>query len=230
MEPKKNPKIDLNSKRGMIFNLSLVLSLVVVITAFQWRAPIPEFKNRVDVTDLDDGIVYIAPTVHEVAPKPKPIIQHVPRAIPTPVFIEVEQLDAGTSPTVDLNPEPAPNQAVTVDLPPEDVVDPGKEWKIVEVMPHPVGGFAKFYQDLGKNLKYPRRALSNGTQGKVFVEFTIEPNGELSNIVVVKGISKECDAEAARVIALSKWLPGKQRGKPVRVRLTQPVVFQQTSN
>lgn len=97
---------------------------------------------------------------------------------------------------------------------------------IVEEQPAPKGGMPAFYKYIGESIKYPMQAKQAKIQGKVFVEFVVDRDGSISNIKVVKGIGFGCDEEAARVLKESpKWRPGKQRGKPVRVRMTLPILF-----
>ena len=97
---------------------------------------------------------------------------------------------------------------------------------IVEEMPAYPGGDDKLYEYLGKNIKYPQIARESGIQGRVFVNFVVEPDGSVSNVKVMRGIGGGCDEEAVRVIkTMPKWKPGKQRGKAVRVTYTIPVVF-----
>lgn len=96
----------------------------------------------------------------------------------------------------------------------------------VEKQPTFPGGIAKFYEYLGKEIKYPEVAKKNKTQGKVFVSFTVEQNGKLSNVNVTKGLSAETDAEALRVLKNSpNWNPGILNGKPVRVKYNINVNF-----
>jgi protein TonB len=79
---------------------------------------------------------------------------------------------------------------------------------------------------VAKTLKYPEIAAENGIQGKVFVQFAVNAKGEVTDVVVVRGVDPALDAEAVRVIKSSpKWAPGKQRGRPVKVQFTFPVVF-----
>ena len=98
-------------------------------------------------------------------------------------------------------------------------------FRVVEKMPEPVGGWASFYKTLTKNFKYPKQAQRVRANGKVFVEFTVNDKGELSHFKIIKGIGYGCDEEAKRVIALTKWTAGKQRGRPVNVKMVQPIVF-----
>ncbi|TDG35336.1 TonB family protein [Pedobacter changchengzhani] len=89
----------------------------------------------------------------------------------------------------------------------------------IDKQPEFPGGIGAFYNYVGKNLKYPAEAVKNNIQGKVFLSFIVERNGDLTDITVTKGLSPECDKEALRVISNSeKWNPGIQNGKPVRVK------------
>ena len=107
---------------------------------------------------------------------------------------------------------------------PEETIKPDT-FRVVEKMPEPVGGWSAFYNTLSKNIKYPRLAARERVGGKVFVEFTVNNKGELSHFKIIKGIGYGCDEEAKRVIALTKWNPGKQRGQPVNVKMVQPITF-----
>lgn len=97
---------------------------------------------------------------------------------------------------------------------------------IVETMPEPIGGLASFYKYVSKNLEYPKKARKMGIEGKVLVQFIVDKDGSIINAQVFKGINPECDAEALRVIKNApKWSPGLQKGKPVKVKITVPIIF-----
>jgi protein TonB len=75
-------------------------------------------------------------------------------------------------------------------------------------------------------MKYPAQARRMGIEGKVFVEFVVDKDGTLTEVKTVKGIGAGCDEEAVRVIqSAPKWKPGKQRGRPVKVRMILPIIF-----
>ena len=96
----------------------------------------------------------------------------------------------------------------------------------VEENPEFPGGPAKLLEYIQKNLEYPKSARKNDIQGRVFVEFVIEEDGSVSNVRVLRGIGYGCDEEAVRLVySLPKFKPGKQRGKPIRVAYTLPIVF-----
>ncbi len=98
---------------------------------------------------------------------------------------------------------------------------------IVEVMPEFQGGdLNKFRQYVARELIYPERAAKEKIQGRVFVQFCVDSRGQVCNVKIVRSVHPLLDAEAVRVIKNSPlWKPGTQRGKPVRVEFTFPVVF-----
>jgi TonB family protein len=96
----------------------------------------------------------------------------------------------------------------------------------IETSAEPNGGLVKFFSKINNSLKYPQSVRRIGVEGKVFIEFIIEPTGDLTNFKIVKGIHKDCDQEAIRVISLtSPWLPARQRGVPVRTKYSLPINF-----
>jgi protein TonB len=98
---------------------------------------------------------------------------------------------------------------------------------IVEDMPLFQGGPKdNFRAYIQQNLNYPPIAAENGISGRVFVQFAVNSKGEVVDVVVVRGVDPALDKEAVRVVKSSpKWTPGKQRGRPVKVQFTFPIVF-----
>lgn len=97
---------------------------------------------------------------------------------------------------------------------------------IVEESAEPKGGMEEFYRHLATVITYPTEARQKGIEGRVFVEFIVNTDGSISDIVVLKGIGSGCDEEAARVVALANpWNPGKQKGQVVRQRMVVPIIF-----
>lgn len=99
---------------------------------------------------------------------------------------------------------------------------------ILDVKPQFRGGDANAFSAwVNSRLKYPAPAKENGIQGKVTLQFTIEPNGKVTNVEVLRGVDKALDEEAVRVVSKSpRWKPGYVDGKPVKVTYTFPVIFQ----
>lgn len=97
---------------------------------------------------------------------------------------------------------------------------------IVEVMPQFPGGQIAMLQYLMKNIKYPEQAVKEGIQGRVTVRFIVEKDGSISDVKPVLSVHPLLNKEAVRVVkSMPKWTPGKQNGKPVRVRFNLPVMF-----
>lgn len=101
-----------------------------------------------------------------------------------------------------------------------------KVFDVVEQMPSFPGGQGALMQYIANNVRYPVNAQVNGVQGRVVVSLVVETDGSISNVEVVRSVSPELDQEAIRVVSnMPKWIPGKQNGKPIRVRYNVPVSF-----
>ncbi len=88
------------------------------------------------------------------------------------------------------------------------------------------GGPAAMNQWLAQNIRYPAEAKANNIQGRVTVQFVVELNGSISNVVVVRSVDPRLDKEAVRVVkSMPKWTPGMQDDRPVRSKFTLPVNF-----
>lgn len=102
----------------------------------------------------------------------------------------------------------------------------GEVFTIVEESAVPKNGMEELWSHFAKTIKYPVEARQKGIEGRVFVEFIVNTDGTISDVVVIKGIGGGCDEEAARVVALADpWNPGKQKGQVVRQRMVIPVIF-----
>lgn len=106
--------------------------------------------------------------------------------------------------------------------------DQNKVYSFVDVQNPPTypGGIKKFYEFLGENIKYPADARENKIQGNVFISFTVETDGSITDARVDKGLSPSTDEEAMRVLKIGKrWNPGMINSEPVRVRYSIPIKF-----
>ncbi|MDQ7949351.1 MAG: TonB family protein [Pedobacter sp.] len=111
-------------------------------------------------------------------------------------------------------------------LPTDDEANKVYSFVALEQPPTYPGGIAKFYEFLGKNMKYPTAAIDNEIQGNVHLSFTVEKDGSLTDLKVERKLGFGTDEEALRVVKLAKrWNPGLQNGKPVRVKYNIPVKF-----
>jgi periplasmic protein TonB len=227
MELKKNPAKDIHRKSGMFFQIGLGISIVLMITAFEWRTEVTKVQLRKFDTP-EDPLVLIPVTEFQ---KPEPLL-------PSPEKNEIVKAQSYTnlSPetTTESTVDPGPIVIDQTELPSVKIVfvtDSIEECLdcgiliFAEKQPEPLGGYESFYALVRNNLKYPKQAQRAEVQGKVFVEFVVNRDGTPTDIKVIKGIGAGCDEEAKRVIGLTKWNPGKQRGKPVRVKMVMPITF-----
>ncbi len=219
---KKYPSVDVNKYKGLLANIGLALSLLIVLAAFEF----PDFEEQtlVDLGTLDADIeeqIEIPPTEQKPPPPPKlqqPEIVEVPDEEEIEDEIEIE-LD------VEIDEETVVEEVILDEAPEEEeVVD--EIFEIVEENATPDGGMPAFLGWVAKNMKYPTQARRMGVEGKVYVQFIVDKDGSLTDVKVVRGIGAGCDEEAVRVIKTSKkWKPGKQRGRAVRQRMILPINF-----
>ncbi|MBO5956136.1 MAG: TonB family protein [Bacteroidales bacterium] len=106
------------------------------------------------------------------------------------------------------------------------VVGQDSIYRVTEVMPQYPGGPNEMMKYIQENIKYPQSAKDNKIEGRVFVSFVVEKDGSITNAAVMRGIDKECDAEALRVVAsMPKWTPGQHKGENVRTQFTIPIYY-----
>lgn len=223
METKKNPPHDVHRQRSTLLVIGLLGSISLVITAFEWETEVPPQTPR---PQTEEEMVFFIPELpHSGVPepaRPRPVRQQPKMLHPTPV----EESTAAETPERTLSPDIIEAQTAGVENLFDEPLDTATYFAgTAEFAPHPVGGYTAFYRMIAGELKYPRAAIRNGTEGKVYVEFVVNPAGAAQNIRVIKGIGSGCDEEAARVLALSRWEPGRQRGRLVKVRMVLPVQF-----
>ena len=124
-------------------------------------------------------------------------------------------------------PVPKIDETVVVGYVPKQVpVEEDPVFEVVENMPEFPGGMGGLMQYLSKNIKYPVEAQKAGIQGRVTMQVIIDKNGNVTNPKVTQPVAPLLDTEAIRVTAsMPKWKPGTQRGMPVNVKYTFPIVF-----
>ena len=221
MEEKKSPKANLENKKLMFTQIGLIISLAVAWLVFEIKSydkrEFGDVGRTVEV--VEEEMVEI--TKQEQKPQPVEVPKQTTQIQVVEDDVEVED--------VEINAEVDQNEVIEEYVAPEveeeEVVE-AEIFTIVEEMPDFPGGVAKLQEYLIKNIKYPQMARESGIQGRVFVNFVVEPDGHVSNVNVMRSLGGGCDEEAIRVVkAMPKWKPGKQRGKPVRVSYILPVNF-----
>ena len=224
MEIKKSSKANLDNKKLTFTLIGLVVALFIVWRVFEYRSydkqTVDAFQRQVEV--IEEEMVEI--TKQE---QPKPPVQ-APK--PQVTQIQVVENDAEVE-DIELNAEVDQDEIIeeyVYEAPEIDEEDIQEEeiFLSVEENPEFPGGPAKLLEYVQKNLKYPMMARESDIQGRVFVGFVVEKDGSISKVQVLRGIGGGCDEEAVRVVqSLPKFKPGKQRGNPVRVSYTLPIVF-----
>ena len=122
--------------------------------------------------------------------------------------------------------EKSENGSVSVESITKKPAEEGEIFQVVEEQPMFPGGMQEMMKFLQQNIKYPKEAQEQGKQGRVIVQFVVNKDGSIVNDSIVRSVDPLLDAEALRVVrSMPNWTPGKQKGKPVRVRFTLPVTF-----
>ncbi|RLD59293.1 MAG: energy transducer TonB [Bacteroidetes bacterium] len=221
MDKKKSPKADLERKKMLFTQIGLIFALAVVLLAFEWKSYEKQelsIMNRM-VDDTPEEMVEI--TLQEKPPPP-------PKPPQQTTVIEIVEDDVEIEDEIEIDVEADEETIVEEYIPIED--DDEEEetqiFTVVESMPGFPGGDAARMKYLASNIKYPTLARESGIQGRVFVTFVVETNGQVTDVKILRGIGGGCDEEAMRVIKnMPKWNPGKQRGKSVRVQFNMPILF-----
>ena len=222
MEVKKSPKADLEGKKSTWLLIGYVVVLAFMFVAFEWTQRDVKIDTSQVVADVvfEEEIIPITETPEQAAPPEAPKVAEL-------LEIVDDQAEIDETTTIINEDTQAP---VEVKYVPVQVVEEEPEeqtiFEVVENMPDFPGGQAALMQYLAKNIKYPTIAQENGTQGRVIVQFVVNKDGSIVDAKVVRSVDPYLDKEALRVInTMPKWKPGMQRGKPVRVKFTVPVMF-----
>lgn len=225
MELKKNPKADLEKRRGLYLEIGLVVILAATLVAFEVKSYDSEEETAFQREVIEEPEEVIIQTdVVEPPPPPPPEVPEVTTLIN--VVDDEQKIENELVVNAEVNDETR-NIAITpVQFEEEEEVVEEQIFTVVENEPEFPGGMDALYKYLSQNIKYPQLARENGITGKVYVTFVVEKDGSIANPKILRDIGGGCGAEAIRVVkAMPKWNPGKQRGKAVRVQFNLPVNF-----
>jgi hypothetical protein len=228
MEVKKTQKASLENKRLLFTEIGLILTLLLVWGVFSWQS-----KEGKEVTLEEDNQVVevedMVPITQETPPPPSsapkiPILSDQIDIVDDEIKVDDDMFQ---------NLEDNANTGVEIMDYVEEVKDEVVEeeaipFQLVEEKPSFNGGDAnEFSKWVNSRLVYPEIAKENGVQGRVTLQFTVNTDGSVSNVKVLRGVDSSLDKEAVRVVSSSpKWKPGKQRDRAVKVTYTFPVIFQ----
>ena len=231
MQPKKNPKADLNKDRNLYFVIGLTLVLGVTWGAIEYKTYEKVFDlAALDMLEDDDEDIPITEQLKTPPPPPPPP--------PAPEVIEVVEDEEEVEETVIESTETDQDEIIIEEIEVEEEFDDiDVPFAVIEDVPIFPGceSVAKsqrracFQEQMNKhirkNFRYPDIAQEMGIQGRVYVNFIIAKDGSITNIRM-RGPDKNLENEAARIIGrLPKMTPGKQRGTAVNARFTLPIKF-----
>lgn len=211
----KKPNVNLHKYYMINLQIGFIVTLIILIALFRIDLqPGSEFE----ITEEEQEIIEmeeIVQTEQETTPPPPPRPPS-PEPVPDDEIVEDQFYDLDTE--IDLD---AP-----MDMPPPPPPDDEEEeepevFTIVEDMPELKGGMQAIYD----NLEYPEIARQAGIEGRVVVQFIIDEEGQVVDPQVVRGIGGGCDEAAVEAVKQVEFTPGRQRGRPVRVRYSLPITF-----
>jgi protein TonB len=231
MQPKKNPKADLNKDRNLYFVIGLTLVLGVTWGAIEYKTYEKVFDlAALDMLEDDDEDIPITEQLKTPPPPPPPP--------PAPEVIEVVEDEEEVEETVIESTETDQDEIIIEEIEvEEEFEDIDVPFAVIEDVPIFPGceSVAKsqrracFQEQMNKhirrNFRYPEIAQEMGIQGRVYVNFIIAKDGSITNIRM-RGPDKNLENEAQRIISrLPQMTPGKQRGRAVRVPFSIPITF-----
>ncbi|MDH6356612.1 energy transducer TonB [Parabacteroides sp. PF5-9] len=225
MEAKKSAKANLEKSRTLNLLIGVVVAVALMFVGFEWGTP----EVQAFVTDRNGGIEWVDEIPYTKPEPPQPPPPPLQVAVVTDVINVVkDDVEVPEGPIV--TTEDYPNNPVEPYIPsvPTDVEveDPSTVFILVEEMPEFPGGDGQLLSFISKSIKYPVVAQENGIQGRVTCSFVVNTDGSIVDAEIARSIDPALDKEALRVISMMpKWKPGKQRGKPVRVKYTVPITF-----
>ena len=231
MQPKKNPKADLNKDSNLYFVIGLTLVLGVTWGAIEYKTYEKVFDlAALDMLEDDDEDIPITEQLKTPPPPPPPP--------PAPEVIEVVEDEEEVEETVIESTETDQDEIIIEEIEVEEEFDDiDVPFAVIEDVPIFPGceSVAKsqrracFQEQMNKhirrNFRYPDIAQEMGIQGRVYVNFIIAKDGSITNIRM-RGPDKNLENEAQRIISrLPRMTPGKQRGRAVRVPFSIPITF-----
>lgn len=225
MELKKSKKADIEKKRFLFREIGFICALTLVFVAFEWTSRPSEAEgfDRDEKRELvQENIPITRQEERKVPPPPPPRSTEVLNIVDDEVAIEDELVleqtgaDEDTKVQIDAFVETEEEEEKYNDI-----------FIIVEDMPSFNGeGLNAFTRYVQQTIKYPLIAMENGIEGTVFLRFVVEKDGSVNRVEVLRGVDPVLDEAAlAAVEKAPRWEPGKQRGKPVRVSCTVPILF-----
>jgi len=237
MQVKKNPKSDLNSYRGLFFVAGLAIVLFLTWRALEYKS-YPVTRTLAESITVEDQIkedIPVTKILPTIPPPPPPAAPEVIEIVEDTREIEETLIESTeTSQEAVIEDVAIAVEEVEVAEEEEEIIVPFAVIESVPVFPGCEGGSEaqrracfqrKIQEHVQAHFTYPEIAREMGIQGKVFIQFYIDSNGDVTGLRS-RGPDRLLQAEAERIIAsLPKMIPGNQRGKPVKVPYSIPITF-----
>lgn len=228
MEVKKSPKANLENKKLLFTEIGLIFALVVVYFAFEWGTKEKQVAVLEDTTQVVEAEEMVPIT--QETPPPPPSAPKIP-ILSDQIDIVDDEIQVDDDMFMNLEDDASMGVEIMdyVETVEEEVVEEEAiPFQFVEEKPSFMNGDANtFSKWVNERLVYPEIAKENGVSGRVTLQFTVNTDGSVSNVKVLRGVDPSLDKEAVRVVSMSpKWTPGKQRDRAVKVTYTFPVIFQ----
>ena len=227
MEIKKSEKASLENKKLLFIEIGLVVSLAITLFAFEWTSTETETALLEDTTEIlvEEEII----STQMDTPPPPPAAPKIP-ILSDQIDIVDDEIELDDDMFMNLEDDASLGVEIMdyVEVEEEVVEEEAIPFQLVEEKPSFQGGDAnQFSKWVNQRLVYPEIAKENGVQGRVTLQFTVEKDGSVTKVKVLRGVDPSLDKEAVRVVSQSpKWKPGKQRDRAVPVTYTFPVIFQ----
>ena len=227
MEIKKTEKANLENKKLLFTEIGLIISLLIVFITFEWTQAEVKVSNLEDTTQVvtEEEIIPIT----QETPPPPPSAPKIP-ILSDQIDIVDDEIKIDDDMFMNLEDDASIGVEIMdyVEVEEEVVEEEAIPFQLVEEKPSFQGGDAnQFSKWVNSRLVYPEIAKENGVQGRVTLQFTVEKDGSVTKVKVLRGVDPSLDKEAVRVVSMSpKWKPGKQRDRAVPVTYTFPVIFQ----
>ena len=229
MEIKKSSKANLENKKLLFTEIGLIVALGIVYFAFDWSTAekqVSVFEETAEVVEAEEMV----PITQETPPPPPTAAPKIP-ILSDQIDIVDDEIQVDDNLFMNLEDDASMGVEIMdyVETVEEEVVEEEAiPFQFVEEKPSFMGGDANaFSKWVNERLVYPEIAKENGVSGRVTLQFTVNTDGTVSNIKVLRGVDPSLDKEAVRVVSMSpKWTPGKQRDRAVKVTYTFPVIFQ----
>jgi protein TonB len=226
MEVKKNPKVNLEKKKGMFMQVGLILSISLVLVAFNWTSEPEKSKISFDRGGAIEELDMIINTEHK---KTEPPVVKPPKVEYPDLKIVEDDEDIKDEIDFSIDVDVDQNDAVPIYGNYEEPEDTDYDDIYIKADKMPTfkgGNLADFRNWVQKRLRYPTIAQEEGIQGKVYIEFIVDKTGKVTNVKVLRGVDPLIDNEAVRVVKSSpRWTPGEQRTRKVNIKFSIPILF-----